>query len=151
VCVVICALRPSGNRFGSVVATGAQWIPLGARLPPRPSILATRSRFRPDDSDVMSHRLCDNGAYRFLSDYGLSTTAIATWICHPRHPQIVASLDSPNRLSQRSVIHSRKSVTISSSTSILEPLQRAIAILRLPAGWGVMLAIGRESAQSYSC
>jgi alkylresorcinol/alkylpyrone synthase len=158
-------LYPYGKGTASVIVTGAHHIPEQAPVRPKPKILATRSRFVPDPIDVSSSRLTSTEVdtvvlqdlpgivdlylrqevAQFLADYGLSTSDIATWVCHPGGSAIVESIDrfvGPPRESANRSWKATGGRGALSSTSILDVLARAIAEPPAPGSWGVMIAIG---------
>jgi alkylresorcinol/alkylpyrone synthase len=158
-------VRPYGNGVASVIVTGADWIPEDAPARPGPRILATRSWFVPDTFDDVSHQWGTNGfrtvvsrdiaeivdrylgveVELFLADYGLSSAAIATWVCHPRDLDIVESVEKSIGLSPVTLTHNRNSTGERgsvSSTSILGVLGRAIAEPPARGSLGVVLAVG---------
>ncbi len=158
-------VRPYGNGIASMIVTGADWIPNTAPARRGPRILATRSRFVADTLDVMSHQRVASGFWTvvsrdipeivdrylgvevdlFLGDYGLSSAAITTWVCHPRDLETIESVEKSIGLTPESLTHNRNSMGESgsvSSTSILGVLERAIAEPPARDSLGVVLAIG---------
>lgn len=154
-----------GDGAAAVVATGADWIPVGPTVYPGPSVVATRSRLFPDTIDVMGWDVSSNGfglvmsrdvphmadAYlgdevnRFLADYGLTTEDITTWICHPGGPKVLDAIERAVGLPPEANVHSRESMRDNgnfSSASVLDVLHRTLVTPPPDGSLGVMLAMG---------
>jgi alkylresorcinol/alkylpyrone synthase len=154
-----------GDGATAVVATGANWAPLGPNINPGPRVLATRSRLLPATVDVMGWNVSSSGFQlvlsrdvpkmvddylgeevdRFLADHGLSTADISTWICHPGGPKVLDSIENVIGLTPEALVHSRDSLRENgnmSSASVLDVLRRTIADSPLAGAFGVMISMG---------
>jgi alkylresorcinol/alkylpyrone synthase len=129
-------------------------------------VLDTRSVFYPDTEDVMGWRVTERGfdlvlspavpaiarerlapdVDRFLAEHGLGRNDIATWVCHPGGPKVLAAMSAGLGLSDADVAHSWRSLADEgniSSTSVLLVLERVLADgPPTPNGRGLMVAMG---------
>jgi alkylresorcinol/alkylpyrone synthase len=155
-----------GDGAAAVVVTGADWIPASPMTSPGPTVLATRSRLFPDTIDVMGWDVSSNGfslvmsrdvphmaddylgdeVNSFLSDQGLTTDDISTWICHPGGPKVLDAIERAIGLPPEANVHSRESMRDNgnfSSASVLDVLHRTLGDDRKRDGsLGMMLAMG---------
>jgi alkylresorcinol/alkylpyrone synthase len=148
-----------GDGSGAVVARGAQHSARG------PQVLASRSRLYPDTENVMGWEIGTDG-FRivlsadvptvaekylgedirlFLAEFGLTTTDIATWVCHPGGPKVIEAvenvLDLPDTALQRTRDSLRDNGNLS-SVSVLDVLRHTLADPPPPGSLGVMMAMG---------
>jgi alkylresorcinol/alkylpyrone synthase len=159
--LVACSLF--GDGAAAVVAVGAQRVPLGAGLP---RVLASRSRLYPDTTDVMGWQIGSEGfrivlsadvptvaekylgedVQLFLAEFGLDTTDIGTWLCHPGGPKVIESVESILDLPDDALDQTRKSLWNNgnmSSVSVLDVLSASLAAPPpLPGELGMMMAMG---------
>lgn len=152
-----------GDGAAAVVGVGAERSP--ATPHPGPRVVATRSTLFPDTVDVMGWNVGSSGFQlvmsrevpqmaehhlaeavdSFLSDHGLSTEDIATWICHPGGPKVLEAIGSAIDLPQSIFRHSWQSMSERgnmSSVSVLDVLCRTLTDPPEPGSLGVMLAMG---------
>ena len=133
---------------------------------PGPRIVDTRSVFYPDTEDVMGWQVSEHGfrivlspavpvvarerlgpdVDRFLADHRLTRADVASWVCHPGGPKVLAAArdslgiaDDDLALSWRSL----REVGNLSSASVLLILERTLLERRPARGaHGIMLAMG---------
>ena len=154
-----------GDGAASVVATGADWVPMSPNADGGPRVLATRSRVLPATVDVMGWNVGSEGFQlvmsrdvpkmaddhlrdevdSFLADHGLSVADISTWVCHPGGPKVLDSIENAIGLPPEALTHSRNSMRENgniSSASVLDVLRRTVAEPPAAGAFGVMLAMG---------
>ncbi|MDT5172858.1 MAG: alkylresorcinol/alkylpyrone synthase [Mycobacterium sp.] len=154
-----------GDGAAAVVAAGADRAPVGPNAHCDPRILASRSLLLPATADMMGWDVSSNGlglvlskyvpkmvddylgeeANRFLTDYGLSTADISTWICHPGGPKVLDSIENAIGLPPTALSRSRASMRENgnvSSMSVLDVLRRTIADSPPEGTFGVMVSMG---------
>ncbi|NDJ91374.1 type III polyketide synthase [Mycolicibacter kumamotonensis] len=148
-----------GDGAGAVIATGAERASAG------PKVLATRSHLYPDTEDVMGWHIGSDGfriilsadvatvaekylgedVREFLADYGMETSDVATWICHPGGPRVIEAVENGLDLSADALNRTRRSLRDNgnlSSVSVLDVLRDTLTE-RPPAGSiGLMIAMG---------
>ncbi|BBX45965.1 type III polyketide synthase [Mycobacterium cookii] len=148
-----------GDGAAAVVAKGANRTPAG------PTVLDTRSRIYPDTEDVMGWDIGSTGfkiklstevanvaekyvgedVRNFLSDHGLTTADIGTWICHPGGPKVIEAIEHTLDLPENALDHTRKSLRDNgnlSSVSVLDVLRANLADPPAPGSFGLMIAMG---------
>ena len=105
---------------------------------PRHTLTATRMVHYPDDDSTHLDR--------FLADYGLTRSEIASWVCHPGGPKVLEAMEEALELPPRALELTWKSlreVGNLSSTSVLLVLGETMRSARPPAGsYGLLLALG---------
>jgi alkylresorcinol/alkylpyrone synthase len=154
-----------GDGAAAVVATGADRIPPSPSAYRGPRVLATRSRVLPETIDVMGWNVGSSGFQlvlskdvpkmaddhlreevdHFLREHGLTTTDIATWVCHPGGPKVLDSIENAIGLAPEALVHSRNSMRDNgniSSASVLDVLRRTVCEPPPEGTFGVMLAMG---------
>jgi alkylresorcinol/alkylpyrone synthase len=154
-----------GDGAAAVVATGADRAPVGSSAHRGPDILASHSLLLPATANMMGWDVSSNGlglvlskdvpkmvddylggeVNRFLTDYGLSTADISTWICHPGGPKVLDSIENAIGLPPEALAHSRNSMWENgnmSSVSVLDVLRRTIADSPPDGTFGVMVSMG---------
>ena len=133
---------------------------------PGPSILATRSIFYPNSERVMGWDISESGFQivlsadvpkvvedhlradvdAFLGARGLTRGDIASWVCHPGGPKVLAAMEQALATPEGALEltwRSLREVGNLSSTSVLLVLERTLAERRPPAGsLGMLLALG---------
>ena len=131
-----------------------------------PSIVATRSVFYPDTEGVMGWDISETGfkivlsatvpqmvtdhlradVDAFLAEHNLRRDDIATWICHPGGPKVLAAMEEALEIDREALAltwTSLQEVGNLSSTSVLLVLEDTLRQRRPPTGsWGVCLAMG---------
>ncbi|MCY2959189.1 MAG: type III polyketide synthase [Planctomycetota bacterium] len=131
-----------------------------------PRIVDTRSVFYPDTEDVMGWRITERGftlilspsvptvarerlgpdVHKFLADHGLKSTDIASWVCHPGGPKVLAAARDSLGITDEDLALSWESLRNAgnlSSASVLLILERTLQKRRpKPGTRGVMLAMG---------
>jgi alkylresorcinol/alkylpyrone synthase len=148
-----------GDGAAAVVAKGA------ARAPAGPRVLATRSRLYPDTEDVMGWDIGSTGfkiklstevatvaekyvgedVRNFLSDHGLTTADISTWVCHPGGPKVIEAIEHTLDLPADALDHTRNSLRDNanlSSVSVLDVLRANMAVPPPAGSFGLMIAMG---------
>jgi alkylresorcinol/alkylpyrone synthase len=148
-----------GDGAGAVVGMG------GNRTTTGPSVLATRSRIYPDTEDVMGWDIGSSGfkvklstevatvaekyvgddVRNFLSDHGLTTTDISTWVCHPGGPKVIEAIENTLDLPVDAMALTRNSLRDNgnlSSVSVLDVLRANLADPPAPGSFGLMIAMG---------
>lgn len=157
--VIACGLF--GDGAGAVVVVGRDR-PDGRG----PRIVDTRSVFYPDTEDVMGWRVSEQGfrivlspavpavarenagrdVDRFLAEHALARRDIASWVCHPGGPKVLAAVRDSLGLTDGDLAlswDSLRRVGNLSSASVLLILEATIERARPPRGSrGVMLAMG---------
>ncbi|MEO3872986.1 3-oxoacyl-[acyl-carrier-protein] synthase III C-terminal domain-containing protein [Nonomuraea sp. B12E4] len=142
-----------GDAAGAVVATGRG---------PGPEVVATRSRLYPGTEHLMGWEVGEYGfrivldsdltgfveqvlaadIKSFLADYGLTPEQVATWICHPGGPKVIAKIVETLGLAPRALEVTWRSLREFgnlSSVSVLHVLQETRGRSGAPA---VLLALG---------
>jgi alkylresorcinol/alkylpyrone synthase len=131
-----------------------------------PRIVDTRSVFYPDTEDVMGWRISEHGfnivlspavpavarerigpdVDTFLADHRLTRADIASWVCHPGGPKVLAATRDSLGLSDEDLALSWESLSNAgnmSSASVLLILERTWQKRRpKPGARGIMLAMG---------
>jgi alkylresorcinol/alkylpyrone synthase len=148
-----------GDGGAAVVARGAD------RQSTGPQILASRSRLYPDTENVMGWDIGTDGfrivlsaevatvaekylgedVRLFLAEFGLKTTDIATWICHPGGPKVIEAVEHVLDLPDTALDRTRKSLRENgnlSSVSVLDVLRANLAEPPAPGSLGMMIAMG---------
>ncbi|MGH3525651.1 MAG: type III polyketide synthase, partial [Mycobacterium sp.] len=148
-----------GDGAGAVIATGANRAPTG------PRVLATRSHLYPDTEDVMGWNIGTTGfqlvlsvevatvaekylgedVRNFLTDHGLSTADVKTWVCHPGGPKVIDAVENGLDLPTDALDRTRHSLRDNgnlSSVSVLDVLAATIADPPPPGSIGLMIAMG---------
>lgn len=148
-----------GDGAAAVIARGADRAPAG------PRVLATRSRIYPDTEDVMGWKIGSEGfrivlsvevatvaekylgedVHNFLSDHGLTTADISTWVCHPGGPRVIEAVENVLDLPPDALDHTRNSLRDNgnlSSVSVLDVLRATMADPPPPGSFGLMIAMG---------
>jgi alkylresorcinol/alkylpyrone synthase len=148
-----------GDAAGVVVATGADWAPVG------PKLLATRSRTYPDTEDVLGWNIGSSGFQivlsveistivekylgddirDFLADHGLSTTDVSTWLLHAAGPKVIDAVENVLDLPADAFDRTRNSLRDNgnlSSVSVLDILHATMADPPSPGSIGLMIAMG---------
>jgi alkylresorcinol/alkylpyrone synthase len=147
------ALADAGRAGGGVVSVG-------------PEIVATRSVFYPDTERVMGWDISEQGfrivlsaevpdmardhlagdVDRFLADHGLARADVASWVCHPGGPKVLAAIEEALALPADALAltwESLREVGNLSSTSVLLVLKETVERHRPPPGsFGLLLAMG---------
>lgn len=154
-----------GDGAAAVVAAGSERAPAGLPLHPGPRVLATRSRLFTDTVDVMGWNVSSSGFQLvmsrdvprmaddylgaevdgFLADHGLTTSDISTWVCHPGGPKVLEAISNAVGMPGAALRHSWESMRDHgniSSASVLDVLDRTIAMPPAPGSLGLMLAMG---------
>ncbi|MEU6577256.1 3-oxoacyl-[acyl-carrier-protein] synthase III C-terminal domain-containing protein [Streptomyces sp. NPDC046805] len=131
-----------------------------------PFVVATRSCLYPDTGQLLGWDI-GAGGFRvlidagvpgfvrdhfgrnvraFLTEHGLTTDDIGTWVCHPGGPRVLSAVDDALGLPGDALEPSRRSLeTVGniSSVSVLHILQSIRESRRPETGtWGLMLAMG---------
>ena len=158
--LVACCLF--GDGAAAVVAVGAQRAPSGRGLP---RVLASRSRLYPDTTDVMGWQIGSEGfrivlsadvptvaekylgedVRLFLAEFGLATTDIGTWVCHPGGPKVIEAIENVLDLPDDALELTRKSLWNNgnmSSVSVLDVLSANLAAPPPHGEMGMMMAMG---------
>ncbi len=148
-----------GDGAAAVIATGAERPSAG------PTVLATRSHLYPDTEDVMGWHIGGDGfriilsadvatvaekylgedVREFLSDYGLDTSDVACWICHPGGPRVIEAVENGLGLTADALNRTRNSLRDNgnlSSVSVLDVLRDTLAEPPPPGSIGLMIAMG---------
>lgn len=148
-----------GDAAGVVIAKGSDRPAAG------PRVLATRSRIYPDTEDVMGWNIGTKGfkivlsvevatvaekylgedVRQFLSDNGLTTSDISTWVCHPGGPRVIDAVENVLDLPADALNHTRNSLRTNgnlSSVSVLDVLRANMADPPPPGSLGLMIAMG---------
>jgi alkylresorcinol/alkylpyrone synthase len=148
-----------GDGAAAVIVTGADRPAAG------PQVLATRSRLYPDSENVMGWHIGSHGfqivlsaevatvaekylgedVQLFLSEFGLSTTDIATWVCHPGGPKVIEAIENVLELPDVALDRTRESLRDNgnmSSVSVLDVLRANLAEPPTPGSLGMMIAMG---------
>ena len=151
-----------GDGAAAVVAVGAQRAPAGRG---RPRVLASRSRLYPDTTEMMGWQIGSDGfrivlsadvptvadkylgedVRLFLSEFGLTTTDIATWVCHPGGPKVIEAVESVLELPDDALDRTRTSLWENgnlSSVSVLDVLAANLADPPDGGELGMMIAMG---------
>jgi len=155
--VVVGAERDTGEREAGGPKAGAR---------PGPEIVATRSIFYPNSEEVMGWDISERGfrivlsadvpevvrrflranVDEFLGDHGLGRQEIASWICHPGGPKVLAAMEEALEIPPEALALTWKSlreVGNLSSTSVLLVLRDTLAENRPPPGsHAMLLALG---------
>jgi len=130
------------------------------------AIEATRSVFYPDTEDVMGWRISERGfdivltpavptiaqerlapdVDAFLVDHGLSRADVASWVCHPGGPKVLAAMRDGLGLTDADVEHAWRVLAEQgnlSSTSVLMVLHEVVERgAPAPGARGLLLAMG---------
>jgi alkylresorcinol/alkylpyrone synthase len=148
-----------GDGAAVVIAQGTD------RAPSGPRVLATRSRIYPDTEDVMGWKIGTEGfrivlsvevatvaekylredVRNFLSDHGLTTKDISTWVCHPGGPKVIEAVENVLELPAGALDYTRNSLRDNgnlSSVSVLDVLRANMADPPPPGSFGLMIAMG---------
>jgi len=159
-----------GDGAAALVAGGverAERFPRGgAERRRRPLVLATASRLYPGTEHAMGWDVTDRGfkvilsaevpdlirrvlredVDRFLGAHGLARRDIATWVCHPGGPKVLAAVSDALEVPEGALDLSWRSLEELgnlSSVSVLNVLERTLAGRDPPPGsHGLMLAMG---------
>ncbi|MFC5637205.1 type III polyketide synthase [Streptomyces bullii] len=131
-----------------------------------PSVVATRSRLYPGTEQLLGWDVGASGfrvvidpsvpglvrdhfgrhVNGFLAEHGLDTEDIATWVCHPGGPRILAAVTDTLGLPDGALDSARQSLATvgnMSSVSVLHVLQNTMQSRRLaPGAWGLLMAMG---------
>ncbi|GHB75205.1 stilbene synthase [Streptomyces viridiviolaceus] len=131
-----------------------------------PSVVATRSHLYPDTEQLLGWDIGASGfrvvidagvpgivrdhfgrhVRAFLTDHGLTTDDIGTWVCHPGGPKVLSAVSDALGLSGDALDcawRSLETVGNLSSVSVLHILQTVREERRPgPGTWGVLLAMG---------
>jgi len=81
----------------------------------------------------------------FLSDHGLTTADIATWVCHPGGPKVIEAIENTLDLPAKALDHTRKSLRENgnlSSVSVLDVLRANLVDPPAAGSFGLMIAMG---------
>jgi len=128
-------------------------------------VLATRSRIYPDTEDVMgwdigatgftiklsaevatvAEKYVGDDVRNFLTDHGLTTADISTWVCHPGGPKVIEAIENTLDLPANALDRTRKSLRENgnlSSVSVLDVLRANLAEPAPPGSYGLMIAMG---------
>jgi alkylresorcinol/alkylpyrone synthase len=148
-----------GDGGAAVIARGAE------RQSTGPQILASRSRLYPDTENVMGWDIGTDGfrivlsaevatvaekylgedVRLFLAEFGLATTDISTWVCHPGGPKVIEAVEQVLDLPDTALDRTRKSLRDNgnlSSVSVLDVLRANLAEPPTPGSLGMMIAMG---------
>lgn len=148
-----------GDGAAAVVAQGADRPAAG------PRVLATRSRIYPDTEEVMGWKIGTEGFQivlsvevatvaekylaedvgNFLADYGLTTSDISTWVCHPGGPRVIEAVENVLDLPVDALDLTRSSLRDNgnlSSVSVLDVLRANMSDPPPPGSFGLMIAMG---------
>jgi alkylresorcinol/alkylpyrone synthase len=148
-----------GDGGAVVIATGAERPSTG------PKVLASRSRLYPDSETVMGWDIGADGfrivlsadvptiaekylgedVRLFLAEFGLSTTDIGTWVCHPGGPKVIEAVENVLDLPEVALDRTRESLRDNgnmSSVSVLAVLRANLAEPPTPGSLGMMIAMG---------
>jgi alkylresorcinol/alkylpyrone synthase len=148
-----------GDAAGVVVATGADWAPVG------PKLLATRSRTYPDTEDVLGWNIGSRGFQivlsveistivekylgddirDFLADHGLRTTDVSRWLLHAAGPKVIDAVENVLDVPADAFDRTRNSLRDNgnlSSVSVLDILHATMADPPSPGSIGLMIAMG---------
>jgi alkylresorcinol/alkylpyrone synthase len=148
-----------GDGAAVVVATGADWTPVG------PKLLATRSRTYPDTEDVLGWNIGSSGfrivlsveistlvekylgddVRDFLADHALRTTDVTTWLLHAAGPKVIDAVENALDLGPDAFDRTRNSLRDNgnlSSVSVLDILHATMADPPSPGSIGLMIAMG---------
>jgi alkylresorcinol/alkylpyrone synthase len=148
-----------GDGGAAVIARGADHRVQG------PRVLASRSRLYPDTENVMGWEIGTDGfrivlsaevptvaekylgedVRLFLAEFGLATTDIETWVCHPGGPKVIDAVESVLELSDTALDRTRESLRDNgnlSSVSVLDVLRANLAEPPRPGSLGMMIAMG---------
>jgi len=151
-----------GDGAAAVVAVGARRVPAGAGVP---RVLASRSRLYPDSTDMMGWNIGSDGfsivlsadvptvadkylgedVQLFLAEFGLTTTDIGTWICHPGGPKVIEAVENVLDLPDDALEKTRKSLWDNGNLSSVSVLDVLCANLDEPPAegeTGMMIAMG---------
>jgi alkylresorcinol/alkylpyrone synthase len=158
--LVACSLF--GDGAATVVAVGAERAPAGRG---RPRVLASRSRLYPDSVGMMGWEIGSEGfrivlsvdvptvadkylgedVRLFLAEFGLTTTDVDTWLCHPGGPKVIEAVESVLDLPDDALDETRKSLRDNgnlSSVSVLDVLSANMADPPPGGEIGMMIAMG---------
>jgi alkylresorcinol/alkylpyrone synthase len=148
-----------GDGGAVVIATGAERASTG------PQVLATRSRLYPDSETVMGWDIGTDGfrivlsadvptiaekylgedVRLFLAEFGLNTTDIGTWVCHPGGPKVIEAVENVLDLPEVALDRTRESLRDNgnmSSVSVLDVLRANLAEPPTPGSLAMMIAMG---------
>ncbi len=148
-----------GDGSAAVVARGAQCSVQG------PRVLASRSRLYPDTENVMGWEIGTDGfrivlsadvptvaekylgedVRLFLAEFGLVSSDISTWVCHPGGPKVIEAVENVLELSDTALDRTRESLRDNgnlSSASVLDVLRATLADPPAPGSLGMMIAMG---------
>jgi alkylresorcinol/alkylpyrone synthase len=154
-----------GDGAAAVIANGAGHAQSGRTERPGPRVLATRSRIYPDTEEVMGWKIGTDGfrivlsadvatvtekylgedVRQFLTDHGLTTKDVATWVCHPGGPRVIEAVEDVLELPATALNHTRDSLRANgnlSSVSVLDVLRANMADPPLAGSYGLMVAMG---------
>jgi alkylresorcinol/alkylpyrone synthase len=153
-----------GDGAAAAVVVGAERA--AALATDGPEIVATRSVFYPDSERVMGWDIRSSGFQivlsaevpavverhlradvdAFLAEHGLTRADIASWVCHPGGPKVLAAMEQALAVPRDALALTWKSLAEIgnlSSASVLLVLRETMASARPPAGsFGVLLALG---------
>ena len=131
-----------------------------------PSIVGSRSVFYPDTERVMGWDVTESGfkvvlsadvpkvvaehlpgdVESFLAEYGLGTSDIAVWICHPGGPKILHEIQESLKLPSDALDitwRSLRAIGNLSSASVLMILKETLETRTPdPGSYGLLLAMG---------
>jgi alkylresorcinol/alkylpyrone synthase len=130
-----------------------------------PAVLASRSRLYPDSENVMgweigaegfriilstevapiAERYLGGDVVAFLGEHGLSTSDIASWVCHPGGPKVIEAIERCLGLECEALDHTRNSLRDNgniSSVSVLDVLRATMAAPPAQGAAGLMIAMG---------
>ncbi|GHG47889.1 type III polyketide synthase [Streptomyces griseocarneus] len=150
-----------GDAGAAVVVFGAD----RAREAAGPALVATRSRLHPETGHLMGMRVGTDGfvvflspqvsdfvekhlpdeIHGFLAGRGLAVEDIAAWVCHPGGPKVIEALEHSLDLPPGALARSRASLAERgniSSASVLDVLDRTMAVPPAPGSRGLLLALG---------
>src|ERR1700712_4616747 len=148
-----------GDGGAAVIARGA-----GHRVR-GPQVLASRSRLYPDTENVMGWDIGTDGfrivlsaevptvaekylgedVRLFLAEFGLTTSDVETWVCHPGGPKVIEAVESVLELPDMALDRTRESLRDNgnlSSVSVLDVLRANLAEPPQPGTFGMMIAMG---------
>jgi alkylresorcinol/alkylpyrone synthase len=148
-----------GDGAAAVVAVG------GHRPAAGPRVLGSRSRLYPDSGEVMGWEIGSDG-FRivlsadvpnvaekylaedvglFLDEFGLTTSDIGIWVCHPGGPRVIEVVENVLDLPADALDRTRKSLRENgnlSSVSVLDVLAANLADPPARGERGLMIAMG---------
>ncbi len=148
-----------GDGAAAVVAVG------GNRAAAGPRVIGSRSRLYPDSADVMGWNIGSDGfsiilsadvpdvaekylgedVGLFLDEFGLATSDIGIWVCHPGGPKVIEAIENVLELPADALDRTRKSLRENgnlSSVSVLDVLAANLAEPPADGELGLMIAMG---------